>query len=562
MRNLLLPLAFTFLAACSSLPKGWVSPTSTQGELDNFYEIPHDDNGTVYQTRWRGNDRDPERSLWRLDAAGDLDERVTPWGPWWYFKVTAPGVVFARNYDTSAWTRFTDSGATALALPDCVNAFDKTDSEGQLRHYMELDNPKRIAVVDPMGEVLHAVPGDRIIDESGLFFVSLDRTLVNITKFDLSTITDGPPVMYRTSDWAFVYVVPMDGHLRCSFGNAFANERVFDELQPVRFPGSTDVAAWIAREVGQDGLSLLGEIFKDKGVDHFLEIVELGDYTDGFMGADAGHYDLIMVRVEGEDEPYRVLHWSEAGKVIATGSSPVNLISLATSELTIVRAQAIQAKNAKQQAEYDAYIAEKERLEAAEREAVAEAARRRRVAREALLVALREGGFSDSEIARNESDGVPMIVVEGKSYAGQRLETWDDIDYPGGIRWEDLPTGFTVWGGGRWVGALMTQDSDGIRRALTFLGGYLDARPASYLEGLYVLPMSIEETLETCSACGGDGVETGIAEVERYQPFGGLSRNLETVKIGHTVSSGHWVTTEKWTPNECPRCHGHGVTPF
>lgn len=562
----LAPLTLLLLSACSSLPSNWVDPGSSTGVHDSSLADLVASDGTHYRIQWRGDYYNRERSAWTLDTDGDLDERVLPWGPWKSTIATGPGIIFAHDRETKSWTRYTDGGSTAQPMEGCKYMFNRTDSQGRMYHYMDLANPSRIALITPMGEQIRSTPGDTMVIEDDVLYVTHNLILVAVTDFDLQSILEEPPEQVVVRSFGTVYILHrMDGHMLLSFRHGLVNRAQFDVLEPLSYPDSGVVLAWIAREVGETKRSLRDASTITRLAEDLQEVVEIGDYEDGYMGAAAKHYELILVRTGDQAAPYKLFNLGGGSQPLESGLVPTNLIAQAVSQFTLTRVKAEKAEYEEQVAEYNAQVAEQERVAEAQQLAQAEELAERHLARQIYLAALSEGGFSEQEIQRNESAGVPMIVVDGTAHAGRRLETWPDIDYPDGIRWEKLPTAFTIWNAGarRWVAGLMVRDRDGIRRALTFMDGHLSAQPASYLEGEYVLPISVEQTLVSCSECGGDGVETVLAKVQRGTYLGGdYSLSLEKVKIGRSTPTGHWVTNHQWTPNACPRCLGHGSTPF
>lgn len=567
-QNMRIPISLSLLltlASCSSFPDSWVDPGSSEGVPQrNFNELV-DHDGSVYGIQWRGAPYKRERSVWLLDSEGGLVERVLPWGFWDDMFVTAPGVVFAKGTDSGTYERFTEEGDVVAPIENCDDIFSLTSSEGKRHDYMLQAEPSRIARINPMGDSLGSVPGDKIVVENDFLYVSLDRVLVNLVDHELNSQIEGPPAQHLSNSLGYIYVLKWGGKLRVVFAHGTVSDDQFEELEPVSPAENEKVYAWIARKVGESARSLRSSTTHSLLVEDFIEVVEIGIHEDGYMGSAAKRYCMLTVRTGDENEPYLLLNMDQGDKVVARGRSTANLLAGAITELTLTRAQGAKAEYEKEKAEYDAHVAEKERVEEAKRLAQVEDARHRQRVRAIYLDALREGGFSDSTIQRNESEGVPMIVVDGEAFAGRRLETHSDIDYPNGIRWEDLPTAFTLWNAGadRWVAGLMVKDRDGIRKALTFIGGHLSARPASFLEGEFVLPISVEQSLVSCSACGGDGVETALARVQRGSYLGGdYSLELEEVKIGRALPAGRWVTNLQWSPNACPLCLGHGITPF
>lgn len=563
MRNTIWwPLPFLF-AACASYPDDWVDPTSSTGLHDASDDDLESYGGQLYRIQWRGNPRAPEQSLWRL-RGDELAEQVVPWGPWEQLRVTDDRTFFVRDRGSRDWLR--RRADEPVAVMNGWNHVFRAVAEGFLGHYVLLDEQTALIRIDAAGRELARVAGDDFELAAGGLLVRRGDQLIDYVDRDLRPRTTAPLEPFDAVGLGKVWLVRSADGVRVATERRFVGDGPYAEVRPLSFGEGRRVEVWALRRTGDAGFGLAGTDLELRTAADFVEIERAAWVRAPGVSAQRR---VVVVQRDGEAEPWRVLSWDEDERELARADDVGAALQRTSARLLTEFREAEDRARVERGLALERALAKKreeEQRERDRRQQEAEERRQRAIAAEKERVAFRQalvkGGIAEWEIDRYERNDTPMVVVGGKSYAGQRIVTVDGVVYDGSIDWEHAPKCFLWWDGDNWQSAMKVNTGDGYERVLMQWSGRLQTRLKNELNGTYIVPVAAAELLAECGRCGGDGVERRWREVLVYDKINGYRWEQRRLRVGNVVRQGNFVHRKVFVPGTCNRCWGHGVEPF
>lgn len=555
--------ALFLLAGCATWPDGWVDPSSSQGVHDRDDKDLVSYGGQRYRIQWRGNPKMPEQSLWLLDG-DELSRQVVPWGAWRSLRVTDDEHFFVRDRESRAWLRHRP-GQPMTEMPGWDWIWTAT-SNGFHGHYVRLADQAGILRIAADGTEVGRAAGDDFEMTSGGVLIRRGKQLLDFVDRDLRSLTDKPLEALRVASVGDCWLVHTAKGFRLATHKKFVGGGPFADLQPLLFGDSKVATGWLIKEHGKDTFRIANSDLSSMTSPEVLAIeqataLDVYSYSKLFKR-------VVVARTPEKQDPLQAMLWGDDLRVISKGDDLAKVVEKARYAMFEEQKAIDDRKAAERRAEHERALAALRAKEQAERDRKAQQARehRERIERAAQVrrefhAALVKGGIPRGEITRFERDGVPMVVVGGKAYAGYRLATESDARYKRMLSWVKAPKCFLWWDGKHWRSAIKVNTGDDVERVLCKRDGRLQALQKGQLSGKYVVPVAANELLERCARCDGNGIEQRWHKVAEYNRVAGWYWAERKLQVGTLARQGSFVKSNVFHPNACNRCWGHGVVP-